>query len=139
MIRKNNLQFITFATFGDAYFVITELQVVPVIHSNFNGNMKKALLFLVVVICSTGILKAGIVPQTDAARVAKNHYVNYAPGIDNGSIVLNHVYTKFAGNEPLYYIFNAASGNGFVIVSAEDHVYPILGYSFEGSFSTDRY
>jgi len=99
--------------------------------------MKKTLLFLVVVICSAGMLKAGIIPQTDAALVAKNHYVNYAPGTHNGSIVLNLVYTKFTGNEPLYYIYNAGSGKGFVIVSAEDNVYPVLGYSFEGSFSSD--
>lgn len=99
--------------------------------------MKKTLLFILMVICSGVILQAGIVPQKDAAMVARNHYVNYAPGTDNGSIVLNLVYTKMTDNEPLYYVFNAGSGQGFVIVAADDQVYPILGYSFEGSISTN--
>ncbi len=99
--------------------------------------MKKTLLFLVVAICSASILKADIVTQTDAALAAKNHYINYAPGIHNGSVELNLVYSKFAGNEPLYYIYNAASGKGFVIVSAEDNVFPVLGYAYEGSYSSD--
>ena len=35
----------------------------------------------------------------------------------------------------LYYVFNVASG-GFVIVSADDAAYPILGYSEQGSFAS---
>lgn len=35
-----------------------------------------------------------------------------------------------------FYIFN--TGDGFVIVSADDIAYPVLGYSDEGSFNTDN-
>ncbi|MFC2121539.1 C10 family peptidase, partial [Bacteroidota bacterium] len=37
-----------------------------------------------------------------------------------------------------YYIFNAGETRGFVIVSAEDQVEPILGYSLEGSYSGEN-
>ncbi len=40
-----------------------------------------------------------------------------------------------AAPEPAYYVFNA-EGGGFVIVSGDDAVTPILAYSHEGSFET---
>ncbi len=41
------------------------------------------------------------------------------------------------GSQPAYYIFNRAGG-GFVIISALDAAVPVLGYSFEHSFSLDE-
>ncbi|MDE6480978.1 MAG: C10 family peptidase [Muribaculaceae bacterium] len=38
-----------------------------------------------------------------------------------------------------YYVFNADDGNGFVIVSGDDSVNPILGYSDKGYFDFDNY
>lgn len=46
-----------------------------------------------------------------------------------------------AGREneaPCYYIFNSANGQGFVIVAGDDLLYPILGYSDEGSIDLDN-
>jgi len=43
---------------------------------------------------------------------------------------------KFNGNA-VYYVFNFSS-NGYVIVSADDAVPPVLAYSFDGSFSRDN-
>ena len=34
-----------------------------------------------------------------------------------------------------YYVFNTSDDNGFVIVSGEDRVRPVLGYSTESSFT----
>ncbi len=39
--------------------------------------------------------------------------------------------------KPLYYVFNNGE-QGFVIVSGDDAVYPILGFSHEGSFKADH-
>ncbi|HIZ86187.1 MAG TPA: thiol protease/hemagglutinin PrtT [Candidatus Coprenecus stercoravium] len=39
--------------------------------------------------------------------------------------------------EDAFYVFDNADGHGFVIVSAEDAVMPVLGYSFENSFPED--
>jgi len=38
--------------------------------------------------------------------------------------------------EPLFYVFNN-DGGGFVIISADDRAYPVLGYSDKGSFKLD--
>ena len=37
-----------------------------------------------------------------------------------------------------FYIFNLPKKEGWVIVSSDDCLYPILGYSFEGTFSTQN-
>ena len=42
-----------------------------------------------------------------------------------------------SSQQPAYYIFNRAGG-GFVIISALDAAVPVLGYSFEHSFSLDN-
>lgn len=40
-----------------------------------------------------------------------------------------------ANTQPLYYIYNIKGGKGYVIVSAEDAVVPVLGYSFNGEYN----
>lgn len=38
---------------------------------------------------------------------------------------------------PAFYVFNADSGHGFVVVSADDHTRPVLAYADSGSFPVD--
>ncbi len=40
--------------------------------------------------------------------------------------------------EPEYYIFNASDGNGFVIVSGEDKLPSIVGYSYDNAFNVEN-
>lgn len=40
-------------------------------------------------------------------------------------------------DKPSYYVFNRGEDKGFVIISANEYTYPVLGYSEEGSFSKD--
>ena len=39
---------------------------------------------------------------------------------------------------PAYYVFNNESGPGFVIISGEDSVCPVLGFSDSHNFKADR-
>ena len=41
---------------------------------------------------------------------------------------------KRSGSNNLIYVFNRTEGQGFVIVSADDNIKPILGYSLESNF-----
>jgi hypothetical protein len=64
-------------------------------------------------------------------RYTQHHQLNYQ------DLKVKESFTeKFNGNA-VYYIFNF-SNNGFVIVSANDAVPPVLAYSFDGSFSHDN-
>lgn len=46
--------------------------------------------------------------------------------------------TDGQGQRTAYYIFNAAPGQGFVIVAADDSVLPILAYSTNGNFDASK-
>ncbi|MCK4288758.1 MAG: C10 family peptidase, partial [Bacteroidales bacterium] len=79
------------------------------------------------------ILFAGEVSVDKARQVAKNLYFQKSD-INYNEIIFDKDFTIYEGNTLVYYVFNISNENGFVIVSAEDHVLPILGYSFEGNY-----
>ncbi len=74
--------------------------------------MKKIALFLLLTFSSVSMLLADIVPQADAAKVAKNHYFTHTNGIEYGSIILNLAFTKAKDGEPVYYIYNVGDNQG---------------------------
>ncbi|NOZ35860.1 MAG: T9SS type A sorting domain-containing protein [Chlorobi bacterium] len=52
------------------------------------------------------------------------------------SLVFQKKYDK--SNESLYYIFNLSNTKGFIIVSGDNNVYPVLAYSFENSYDVNK-
>ena len=90
--------------------------------------MKKMLL----VILSVAIaLSAAFVPVDRARTVAENQYRQYcADATTKGVNIVNVVENKYEG-EVTWYAFEF--DKGFVIVSADDAVRPILGYSDHGN------
>ncbi|MHC1708256.1 MAG: C10 family peptidase [Bacteroidales bacterium] len=79
------------------------------------------------------------VTQSAAKKVAVNHYFEkgsqfYQFSKDDISITDYHPLTF--ENETLIHIFQINNDQGYVLVSAESNVIPVLGYSFEGRFRT---
>ena len=73
-----------------------------------------------------------------AKQVASNFYFeNSNTNISAKSITITQNYTVAENSVPVYYVFNF-NNNGFVIVSADDAVIPILGYSYEGTYSEEN-
>lgn len=96
-----------------------------------------AVLILIIsfVFISGSVLKAAIVPLKNAT-IAAGNFINelYVNGnLESESSIYLHKTVSSEG-EPLLYIFNI-TGTGFVIISAEDEVYPVLGWSFNGEYS----
>jgi len=50
------------------------------------------------------------------------------------NMTVSDVFTEWNGNVPLYYIINF-SPKGFVIVSADDNISPVIGYSYESTLN----
>lgn len=99
--------------------------------------MKKLLRILIVavaVLCSGATSYAALTAQ-QARKVAGDFLVSRG-GVSAESLRLD----KSAGTEsqPLYYVFNADNGNGFVIVSAQENENPVLGYSLTGNFPVEN-
>lgn len=58
-------------------------------------------------------------------------------GIKNISLKLGYIEKSYKGQAE-YYIYNIYPAGGFVIVSADDAAYPIIGYSSEGYYRPDN-
>ncbi len=84
---------------------------------------------------------AAEVPEDKAKLVATNYlrHLTNQPLKRSGDLV-KLVYTpkqrsvKRAASAPLFYVFNQVEGNGFIVVSGDDNIKPILGYSLESNF-----
>ncbi len=99
--------------------------------------MKKIFLLFLLLIASDGILQARNVTLDNARKAGINFYferINRVSPVDFTSIQVKESFTVLSGDEPVYYAFNFRDG-GFIIVSADDAVTPVLGYSFEGEYS----
>ena len=104
--------------------------------------MKKILFFLSIFLFSVINVHAKHVEEADAQHVGEVFLSKKA------NIVLNDVRLTLAYKEissvlnqeqqetVYFYVFNFGT-NGFVIVSGDDDVLPILGYSNEGNFDVD--
>ena len=106
--------------------------------------MRKIALLLFVLIIVIYQLNAEPVDTNRAKKIAVNFYMQSTnnKSLNHADFALNYVskarvqdVQKGEINSALYYIFNAGKNAGFVIVSADDRVEPILGYSFKGGLN----
>jgi hypothetical protein len=83
--------------------------------------------------------KADRIDINTARKIATNFYFETA--LFNGENLkapenLQLSFTKFSGIEEMYYVFSA--NHGYVIIAADNDVYPVLAYSFEGNYRKEK-
>ncbi len=104
--------------------------------------MKKIAILLTVLIFFTGISAfAKFVEINKAKLAAKNFYFerlssHLAQPIAYNSLKISGESVEKAGNIPVYYTFNFTD-NGFIIISADDCCFPVIGYSFDSNVVTE--
>ncbi len=92
--------------------------------------MKNYFLILWALALTSLALHAGPVDQETAQRLGQS----FVTAKFEQSAELSLVQTAFSERgEACYYIYNVGN-TGFVILSADDHYHPIIGYSEEGNF-----
>ena len=98
----------------------------------FNHSTKK-LIFLLFA-CASGMAYADVVPIDNAKQLAAEFFS--ASKLDRlaSADALDLAYTCGTSSHPLYYVFNAHEGPGYIIISADDCATPVLGYSLEGRY-----
>jgi hypothetical protein len=99
--------------------------------------MVKKLQILVLSFCLISSVFSASVNVDKARIIANNFYTEKALTFNNGiglnSLSLSEVIIKSEENINYYYVFTF-SGQGFIIISAEDVLPPVLGYSFSSSY-----
>lgn len=102
--------------------------------------MRKLLLFTVVLLISVSVF-ADFVSRKDAEKVAKNHFyqsINNIKQMSWENMQLNCIYNPVENQDINYYVFNINGDQGWVMVSSDNSIQPILAYSFEGGFNSNN-
>lgn len=98
--------------------------------------MKNYIITLLVLALTSIIMQARPVDQETARRLGQSFVTSKFEQTRQNS-ELNLVHTAFSDRgEACYYIYNVGN-TGFVIMAADDHYRPIIGYSDEGIFDVD--
>lgn len=93
--------------------------------------MKKNLFFIAVFVLIIGKIVAGPVDAQRAMQIGQSFFSAKAL---KSNIRLQLVHTSTTRDAVDYYAFNINGDNGFVIISGDDRVKPVLAYSTTGSF-----
>lgn len=109
--------------------------------------MRTFFTFLLLFLCASTSIFAKKVEVQDAQKAAMA-FVNHLDQIDKSNLSLDLVYTAgelespFLLNReietPYYYIFNFSNDNGYIIMSADDAVVPVLAYSVQKAFRQEN-
>ncbi|MDD2890298.1 MAG: C10 family peptidase [bacterium] len=97
---------------------------------------KKFLILLVLFFFSEIIFSAPVSIET-AKNVANNWYFEKGE-VAQKDISIENYLVEVKNNDTLFYVFNINT-DGFVIVSAEDIVVPVLGYTFNGHYTKNNH
>jgi hypothetical protein len=104
--------------------------------------MKKIVLLVgSLLLLSCISVQAGKVDIRDARTVGKNFYyerITQYQDVTFNSIAVKSELTESEDGQPLYYIFNFNGDKGYIIISADDAAWPVIGYSFKGSYTADN-
>ncbi len=95
----------------------------------------KMLLFSLCALLAFPSVNAGVLSVDDAQGIAVDffHAGKVSRLADPSALQLVHTAKNSAG-VPVFYVFNAVDGRGFIIVAADDKVSPVIGYSYDAGY-----
>ena len=100
--------------------------------------MKKLLLLFSVLALFSQSIDAKSISPAQAEAIAKQQFANSTRlNASNVKMRLNYAAMNLKG-ETDYYVFNRDGGQGYVIVSGDDMVDPVLAYNDRGSFDINQ-
>lgn len=97
-------------------------------------------IFVCFMLLSVTVVFGKQVDVSTAKEIASNFLqtkTDHSISVENFSLVYQFESTVKGATAPCFYVFNAEP-TGFVLVSADDCVKPILGYSTSGTFDTEN-
>ncbi|MBU0488473.1 MAG: C10 family peptidase [Bacteroidetes bacterium] len=101
--------------------------------------MRKALTLILGIALLAGNISGKPVSEFHAAQIATNFFHSQYFNVfgHKSDAVINSTSIKQAKGVPVHFIFTFSQG-GFIIVSGDDRIFPILGYSFEDPINPDQ-
>lgn len=96
-------------------------------------HYSKKLIFPLLA-CVATVANADVVPVDNARQLAADFFSASSQDRLASTDALELAFTGGTASHPLYYVFNAHDGHGYIIISADDCTTPVLGYSLEGRY-----
>ncbi|RGL01780.1 C10 family peptidase [Prevotella disiens] len=102
--------------------------------------MRKRHLLALLLLSAVQMVYAAPVKQSTAAQTAKSFFAAKGKVLKttNAAYAPQRRLKSATKEVAPYYVFNAGNNNGFVIVSGDDRIQPILGYVDSGSFDLNK-
>lgn len=108
--------------------------------------MKKFLLSTAIIFGLINFSYADIVNKALAKKVAETYLKLSLKQINpdlklifqSNRIAISGKKSGSSTEQPLYYVFNSGTNNGFIIIAGDDNSVPVLGYSRSGSFDKNN-
>ena len=97
----------------------------------------KKILTVVLAAVAGGSVYAVPVAESTARLAGKNFMAKYIQAKDAEPVLIKS-YQDHSGSNAAFYVYSVNEGQGFVIVSGDDAVRPILGYSSGNTFSVNN-
>lgn len=85
--------------------------------------------------CAAAVSHADVVSVDNAKQLAADFFSASRQDRLASTDALDLAYTCGTASRPLYYVFNAHEGQGYIIISADDCTTPVLGYSLDGRYN----
>lgn len=86
---------------------------------------------------SPGVARGSILTPEQAKDAAADFFSSGSQPRLADAAVWTLVHTESQASVPVYYVFNATDGVGFVIVSADNNAVPVIGYSYTATWETE--
>jgi len=102
--------------------------------------MKKIYLTLLIILSFSLISKAEKIELEQAKQVAMNYYSQLKSEYSITSShqpIIGEIFTEEIAGTTALYIFNFQE-DGFIIISGDDNIIPVLGFSFKGKYTPDN-
>jgi hypothetical protein len=105
--------------------------------------MRKTALFLLILILFAAYDTSAKHVEVATAKLAgKNFFCerlssHLSQTISFNDLKISSEFVEKSGNTPVYYTFNFA-GKGYIIISADDCCFPVIGYSFDSQYSQEN-
>lgn len=96
----------------------------------------KKIIFYILFISLPVIVMSKSVPKEQIVKIANNWAKQKIYKYKKKKVNFE-IYSKKEKEEDIFYIFNFEEG-GFIIISADDRIFPILGYSYNGKFNVNK-
>ena len=97
--------------------------------------MKKITTLFAMLICAITMMASPVEPE-QARTIALNFMMQKSPAVTRSTDCTLTFTWSNDRSDALFYVYNI--GDGFVIVSADDAVKPVLGYSTKGTFTGEN-